>query len=75
VRLGKEEPAVTQIDNDYELVMRLFSRHKKRTAKQLREAIEIPVVRAEAAIARLEERGRIKNISGSGSTTAYALAE
>ena len=74
VRLGKEEPAVLQADADCELVMRVFNRHKKRTVKQVRDAVEIHAVRARAAITALESRGQIKNIGGSGSTTTYSVA-
>ena len=75
VRLGKEEPATSQAANDCELVMRLFNRHKKRTVKQVRDAVSIHAARAKVAMATLEARGKIKNTGGSGSTTTYALIE
>ena len=73
VRLGKEEPATSQAANDCELVMRLFNRHKKRTVKQVRDAVSIHAARARAAMVTLEVRGKIKNTGGSGSTTTYAI--
>jgi DNA-binding response OmpR family regulator len=71
VRLGNEEALTGQIEEDCALIMRLLSRHKKRTAKQLRESVTISPVRVKAAIAKLEARGKLNIIGGSGSTTTY----
>ena len=73
VRLGKEESATSQAASDCELVMRLFNRHKRRTVKQVRDAVNIHAARAKAAMVILEARGKIKNTGGSGSTTTYAI--
>ena len=75
VRLGREDVVRTEADEDCEIVMRIFNRHKKRTVKQVRDAVEISAVRTKAAMTTLESRGKIKNTGGSGSTTVYALSD
>ena len=73
VRLGREDLVPTEAEEDREVVMRIFNRHKTRTVKQVRDAVEISAVRTKAAMATLEARGKIKNTGGSGSTTTYAI--
>jgi DNA-binding response OmpR family regulator len=71
VRLGKDSNLSDEVEQDCAQVMRIFGREKKRTVKQVVDSVSLSPVRVKAAIQILEQRGKIKNIGGSGVTTTY----
>lgn len=73
VREGFEQPGRPQIDEDGDLIMRLFAKRPKLTRKQIGDGVTIPALRVKAALARLTDLKRIRLVGGSGATTTYEV--
>lgn len=73
VREGFGERNRPQVDEDADLLLRLFAKRPQLTRKQIGEGVTIPALRVKAALARLTDFKRIRLVSGSGATTTYAI--